>query len=433
MNKPDLETSGNKHSPIIIRSEGSSFNAGILLNETNYDMWSQIIEMHIAEKEKLSFIRDTKTPTEKEEGYEKWYADNQKVKRWLLMSMSPEIMKRYLRLPTAHHRDKVIMESEKDVESYRKLVQRQRVHNFLAGLDDDFEQIRGEILRKEPVPDLEESYALIRREFVRRTMMNGETEQFETAAMVAYNRSGKHQQRYNFQKNGVDKTPYKCSHCDQNGHTKNKCFELVGYPDWWDHNRDPRKKNPKMSASTAAVVETHENNILCEQQGTSYDSDVMETSDDDFQPEVIHHEKDESSSSNQHESQQRMTLLVYDVLPSSTNDPSQIEFSQFSDQEPSHLKAAMDEQTWGQLHHFLGIEIAQTPDGLHLSQSHYALTILEKANIVNSKPMSTPLETKTKTSSDILFEDPSYFRGFVGALQYLPLTRPDLFYNVNYA
>ena len=28
-------------------------------------------------------------------------AENQKVKRWLLMSMSPEIMKRYLRLPTA--------------------------------------------------------------------------------------------------------------------------------------------------------------------------------------------------------------------------------------------------------------------------------------------------------------------------------------------
>ena len=87
--------------PIIIQSEGSFFNAGILLNETNYDMWSKIIEMHIAEKEKLSFICGTRTPTEEEEGYKKWYTDNQKVKRWLQMSMSPEIMKRYLRLPTA--------------------------------------------------------------------------------------------------------------------------------------------------------------------------------------------------------------------------------------------------------------------------------------------------------------------------------------------
>jgi hypothetical protein len=167
-------------------------------------MWSQIIEMHIVEKEKLSFIRgNSQAPIKKDDGYERWYANNQKVKRWLLMSMSPEIMKQYLRLPTTRdiwkalskvfydgtdglqvfalnkkdfsakqkgralsvyygelteifseldHRDKVIMESEKNVESYRKLVQWQRVHIFLAGLDDDFKQIYSEILRKEPIP-----------------------------------------------------------------------------------------------------------------------------------------------------------------------------------------------------------------------------------------------------------------------------------------
>jgi hypothetical protein len=158
------------------------------------------------------------------------------------------------------HRDKVIIESEKDVESYRKLVQRQRVHIFLTRLDDDFEQIHGEILRKEPVPKLKECYALIRRESIRRTMMNGEIEHFKTSAMVAQNRSGKHQYeriRYNHQKNGAYKSAYKCSHYYQNGHTKSKCFELVGYPDWWDHNRDPRKKNAKMTNPTAAIVKTH--------------------------------------------------------------------------------------------------------------------------------------------------------------------------------
>ncbi|KAF1888645.1 hypothetical protein Lal_00036684 [Lupinus albus] len=60
----------------------SPFNAGIVFNETNYDIWSQIMEMHIAEKEKNSLIR-RKLPltTEKNDGYVKWYADNQKVKR----------------------------------------------------------------------------------------------------------------------------------------------------------------------------------------------------------------------------------------------------------------------------------------------------------------------------------------------------------------
>ncbi|KAJ0092972.1 hypothetical protein Patl1_25000 [Pistacia atlantica] len=93
------ESSGSK--PIIIQPDGA-FNAGITLTESNYDVWSQLMEMHIAEREKLSYIRGKKPPPkESDEGYEKWYAENQKVKRWLLMSMSPEIMKRYLRLSTA--------------------------------------------------------------------------------------------------------------------------------------------------------------------------------------------------------------------------------------------------------------------------------------------------------------------------------------------
>ncbi|KAB5548047.1 hypothetical protein DKX38_011453 [Salix brachista] len=79
MNRPDLETSSNKHNPIIIQSEGPSFNARILLNKTNNDMWSQIIEMHIVEKEKLSFIRGTQTPTDEEEGYEKCNGGSQSI------------------------------------------------------------------------------------------------------------------------------------------------------------------------------------------------------------------------------------------------------------------------------------------------------------------------------------------------------------------
>ena len=175
MSKSNSKTPVTKSTPIIIQQQGSSFNSGIVLNETNYDLWSPMLEMKIAEKEKLSFIRGTSPPPkEKDEGYEKWYSDNQKVKRWLLMSMSSEIMKRYIRLPTARdiwkalskvfydgvdqlhvfilnqrafsakqngrplsiyygelteifneldHRDKVVMANEIDIASYHKLLQ----------------------------------------------------------------------------------------------------------------------------------------------------------------------------------------------------------------------------------------------------------------------------------------------------------------------
>ena len=58
----------------------------------------------------------------------------------------------------------------------------------------------------------------------------------------------------------VDKSSFKCTHCHQKGHTKERCFELVGYPDWWDHNRDSRKKNPR-KMSTATVAETTKDHI----------------------------------------------------------------------------------------------------------------------------------------------------------------------------
>ena len=37
------------------------------------------------------------------------------------------------------HRDKVVIESSKDVESYRKSIHRLRVHIFLVGLDNELE------------------------------------------------------------------------------------------------------------------------------------------------------------------------------------------------------------------------------------------------------------------------------------------------------
>ena len=43
-------------------------------------------------------------------------------------------------------------------------IEQQQVHIFFVGLDGDFEQVQGEILCKDPVPDLQECLALVQRE-----------------------------------------------------------------------------------------------------------------------------------------------------------------------------------------------------------------------------------------------------------------------------
>ncbi|RVW67509.1 hypothetical protein CK203_063116 [Vitis vinifera] len=51
--------------------------------------------------------------------------------------------------------------------------------------DGDFEQVRGKILRRDPLPDLEECYALIRREAMRHASMKAESDNPDTSAMVS--------------------------------------------------------------------------------------------------------------------------------------------------------------------------------------------------------------------------------------------------------
>jgi hypothetical protein len=103
-----------------------------------------------------------------------------------------------------------------------------------------------------------------------------------------------------------------------------------------------------------------------------------------------------------HSNSDTLILLLYvdDILLTGSSAPLVTNLIQL-------LSSEFAMKDLGPIHHFLGIEITQTLEGLHLSQSHYALTILERAGMVDCKPMSTPLEAKTKTAAtDILLQDP---------------------------
>lgn len=145
------------------------------------------------------------------------------------------------------HHDKVIMESENDVVSYQKSAQWQRVHIFFVGLDGNFEQVCGKILRKDPILELEECYALVCCEFFLCTTMIGERKKTKASTMVTWNWSNQNGPPQNPPKitNGVDRSTYKCTHCNQICHTKSYYFELVGYLEWWDPSHNSQKKNSK--------------------------------------------------------------------------------------------------------------------------------------------------------------------------------------------
>ena len=115
--------------------------------------------------------------------------------------------------------------------------------------------------------NLQETYAYVRRDSVRRAALNGEPEHSEPSAMVArrvkYQQlqtnlkpdrtSGPlnhdHNQPFGSQNHsyeiGAARRERMCTHCGGTGHTKSRCYELIGYPEWWDFAKAPRKRNSK--------------------------------------------------------------------------------------------------------------------------------------------------------------------------------------------
>lgn len=87
----------------------------------------------------------------------------------------------------------------------------------------------------------------------------------------------------------------------------------------------------------------------------------------------------------------------------------------------------------GDLHFFLGIEAKRTSTALVLTQTKYTLDLLTRTHMQDSKPCPTPLASGSKLSAydGAPLSDATEYRSLVGALQYLPLTRPDICYAVN--
>ncbi|XP_043717727.1 uncharacterized mitochondrial protein AtMg00810-like [Telopea speciosissima] len=87
----------------------------------------------------------------------------------------------------------------------------------------------------------------------------------------------------------------------------------------------------------------------------------------------------------------------------------------------------------GSLHHFLGIEATWSTTGLTLSQTKYAVDLLNQTGMIGSKLCTTPvwLGSKLSTVQGEPLPDPKEYRTIVGVLQYLTMTRPDICYAMN--
>ncbi|GJX68790.1 retrovirus-related pol polyprotein from transposon TNT 1-94 [Tanacetum coccineum] len=86
----------------------------------------------------------------------------------------------------------------------------------------------------------------------------------------------------------------------------------------------------------------------------------------------------------------------------------------------------------GELNFFLGLQIKQLEDDIIFNQSKYIKEMLKKFGMEDSKPIKTPMSSKTKLTRDEDEEsvDDTKYRGMIDSLLYLTASRPDIMFSV---
>lgn len=156
------------------------------------------------------------------------------------------------------------MKHPEDITIFNEITQRLKLYQFLSGINETFDKDRRDILNKIPLPMVEEAYAIIRREISRREILTGKpsseidssgigsgliTKQkcsFENHFSGSEFNSKSRPCKIPNRREEDDKTHLHCTYCGGNWQTKDGCFKLIGFPDWWEEHQ-ARKKGKDMS------------------------------------------------------------------------------------------------------------------------------------------------------------------------------------------
>jgi hypothetical protein len=118
-------------------------------------------------------------------------------------------------------------------------------------------------------------------------------------------------------------------------------------------------------------------------------------------------------------------LLVYvdDIILAGT---SIVEFDRIKHILDSKFKI----KDLGSLKYFLWLEVAQSREGISISQRKYCLDLLKDSGLLGAKPATIPLDASIKLHNDDgkPHDDVSGYRRLIGKLVYLTNTRPDIAY-----
>ncbi|KAK9061389.1 hypothetical protein SSX86_018570 [Deinandra increscens subsp. villosa] len=278
-----------------------------VLTDGNYANWAQEMSNFFFAKNKMDFVDGTiKKPEATSPEYKRWMRCDAMIKGWLSTAMEKNIrdsvkyaatsaeiwsdlqerfgkesaprafeLKQKIAITrqdgsnvsTYYTRLRALWDEAQSNQSFprcscnkctcdlgKKIVEhleKERLYEFLMGLDNDFNVIKTQILATKPTPSLGEAYHMVAEDERQRAISNESRAAPEPAAFKAFQRreNNSNQWKEKGPKQGKDgKESDHCTFCGRDGHKREGCFKLVGYPDWW-----PGKKGDKVRPKAARV------------------------------------------------------------------------------------------------------------------------------------------------------------------------------------
>lgn len=120
-----------------------------------------------------------------------------------------------------------------------------------------------------------------------------------------------------------------------------------------------------------------------------------------------------------------VSIYVDDLIFAGNDDSLVEEFKQT-------MKQEFEMTDLGLMRFFLGVEIRQNSEGIHLCQKKYAQEVLERFKMVDRNSVKNPIVPGVRLSKEGGGEevDATLYKQMVGCLMYLTVTRPDMMYVV---
>ncbi|KAG5547669.1 hypothetical protein RHGRI_013386 [Rhododendron griersonianum] len=250
-----------------------------LLNGENWATWSRSVEIALSVKNKLGFVtgkfKKPSKSTDPDE-FNLWERANHMLISWFSHSVSPDLVPSVLFAPTAQHvwedfqarfaqgNLPRIFQIQSSIGShvqgamsianyYTKLrgfwgdccqcgerSKRHAHHNedrlmqFLMGLNDTYNPIRGQILLLKPVPDIREAYNMVTQDEKQGEIGNNSpADNFSVAAAVRFSKSSnpnKFSGNSSFSPSNSNTEGLFCKYCKKDTHTIENCYKLYEFP-----------------------------------------------------------------------------------------------------------------------------------------------------------------------------------------------------------